>query len=189
MLDPGQYLEHDAVGQLLHEGFVVEVEELVDPGLGNVDDLVLVQPVDDGNDPQDPQEAQAAHRDAAHQVVPVDKRVEVPAIVDAGFDGVAPAQHELGEEDADEDQVVEDEIFMDGVVDIPQGAGMLGQQVLDRGKTVNRIENDEGHVDHQQAQHHEVDGEPDQLMAFSQVFAVDVEHWVTQLPVRGYVSP
>jgi len=46
----------------------------------------------------------------------MNKRVEVPAVVDFCLDGVTPADEELGQEYADEDQIVKDEAFMDGVV-------------------------------------------------------------------------
>lgn len=51
VLDARQYLQYDPVGQLLHEGFVIEVQEPVQAGVGNVDNLILMQPVNNGNDP------------------------------------------------------------------------------------------------------------------------------------------
>ena len=81
----------------------------------------------------------------------MDERVEVPAVVDFGLDGVAPAHDELGQEDADEDEVVEQEVFVDGLVEFFDKRCVFSEQVLDTGEVVDGVEDDEGQVDDKQA--------------------------------------
>src|SRR5690554_7981153 len=55
------------------------------------------------------------------------------------LDGVPPAQHKLAQRDRHEDQVVENEAFVDGVVKLLNGRGVVFQQVLYGYKVINRV--------------------------------------------------
>src|SRR5690554_2585552 len=165
ILHAAQHLQYNPVRQLFHKGVVVKVDELVQPGAGDINDLVLVQPVNDGNNPQHPQKTQAADGNTAHQVVPVNERIEIPAVIHPGLDGVTPAQDKLAQEDRHEDQVVENEAFVDGVVKLLNGRGVVFQQVLYGYKVINRVPDNQREIEDQQPQHHKVDDEPGELVA------------------------
>src|SRR5690554_8104494 len=175
-LNAAQHLQNNPVGELFHKGVVVEVDELVQPGAGDINDLVLVQPVNDGNNPQHPQNTQAADGHTAHQVVPVNERIEIPAVINPGLDGVAPPEHKLTQKDEHKDHIVEDETFVDRVIALFECRSILLQQVLHGHKAVGGVPDNQPEIEDQQPQHHKVDDEPGQLVAGFEVFSVYFEH-------------
>src|SRR5690554_42948 len=176
ILHAAQHLQYNPVRQLFHKGVVVKVDELVQPGAGDINDLVLVQPVNDGNNPQHPQKTQAADGNTAHQVVPVNERIEIPAVINPGLDRVAPPEHKLTQKDEHKDHIVEDETFVDRVIALFECRSILLQQVLHGHKAVGGVPDNQPEIEDQQPQHHKVDDEPGQLVAGFEVFSVYFEH-------------
>src|SRR5690554_50882 len=172
VLDSAEYLQNNPVGQLFHKGFVIEDDKTIDPCVGKVDDLVLMQAVDDRHHPKNTQKTQASDRDAPHQVVPVDERVEVPAGIGSGFYRVRPAQDELAEEYGHKRQVVEDETLMYRVIEFVDGRRVFFQQALYANESIDRIPDDKPEVDDQQYQHQHIDDKPAELVAGFQIVPV-----------------
>lgn len=109
----------------------------------------------------------------------MNERVKVPAVIDLGPDGIAPTHEELGQEDRDKQQVVENEAFVNGVIGGLEGRQVCLQQTLYGDEAVHGIPDNERQVQDQQAEHQEVDDEPDELVTGLQFLAIDVQHAVT----------
>src|SRR5690554_7392332 len=135
-----------------------------------------MQAVHDGDNPQNPQETQASHGYTAHQIIPVDKGVKVPAVVHFGLDCIGPTHKKLRQENRDEHGVVENEVFVNGMVGGLKSRKVLFQHILDSNEVINRIPDNKREVDDNQAQHQEIDNQPGKLVAGLQVLTVNFQH-------------
>lgn len=113
----------------------------------------------------------------------MDKRIEIPPLIKPDAYGVEPAHEELCQKDADEDQVVEDEIAVYRVIGIVECRQGLLEKVLDGREAVYGIEDNQCQVEDQQTQHQKVDDKPDGLMAFLEILPVDGEHPLATTPL------
>src|SRR5690554_1115618 len=135
-----------------------------------------MQAVHNRHDSQNSQESQATYRYTAHQIIPVDKGVKVPAVVHFGLDCIGPAQRKFSQKNRNEHGIVENEVFVDRVVGGLKCWKVLFQHILDSNEVIDRIPDNKREVDDDQAQHQKIDNQPGELVTGLQVLAVNFQH-------------
>src|SRR5690606_25523117 len=153
-LHPVDNVDHHAVGDFFHHDTVVLEHGEAEPGIAQVNDAGALQPVEQTDDAQDTQPAEAAHGNAAEQVIPVRERVEEPAVIGAAHNGHDPADTEFGQINGHEQQIPEHEVVVDGVgVEGGEVRRHLHQGDAHDAGTEQPVEQDQCQIQHHQHDH------------------------------------